>query len=151
MTPQEALDGFKRLQAKYPGTRYKGADLNEVWPQLLTCSNEAFERAVGILLKNSRFLPRAEYVLERTKTWEEQLQSHRQRAPQSVEDGDEGKEALRVLRAEIEGTISRAEAVAAMYRMSQRFGKMEYAAQARLWEKTLNQEATHDQRPGADV
>jgi len=141
MTPQEALDGFKRLQAKYPGTRYKGADLNEVWPQLLTCSNEAFERAVGILLKNSRFLPRADYVLERSLAWDETLQSHRRMAPQIDDTGDEGKEALRVLRGEIEGTISRAEAVAAMYRMSEQYGKMEYAAQARLWEKTLNQEA----------
>lgn len=141
MTPQDALDGFKRLQEKFPGSRYKGADLNEVWPDLLACPREAFERAVGILLKNSRFLPRADYVLERTQAWADQMQQEARIKPQDSDTGgDAGKEALRILRDEAEGTISRAEGIRRLNAMSQQFGKMEYAALARFWEKSLVQE-----------
>lgn len=141
MTPQDALDGFKRLQEKFPGSRYKGADLNEVWPALLACPPEAFEWAVGILLKNSRFLPRADYVLERTQAWAAEQQVLARKTPLVIDGGDEGKEAMQIIIGEIDGSISRAEGVSRLYRMSERYGKMEYAAQARNWEKTLNQEA----------
>lgn len=139
MTPSEILDGFRQLQAKHPGQKYRGADLNAVWPQLLGCSPRAFATAVGIMLKHSRRLPEADYVLAQTLKWEQ----GEELAPRAGLNPDtHAREALRLTRGRLDGTIDPQEYVAGLYQLSEISGCSEYAETARRAEAGMKSQPT---------
>lgn len=152
MTAAEALEGFKRLQESFPGRRYKGAELNAVWPQLLLCRRESFERAVGTWIRRGKFLPATDYILAKTREFEEG-RGESVTEDELVPGGNEceGTAAIRLMRQLHDGVITEAEWIAGMYRMSTVYGKAEYAQSARWLELKREQEAlSHDDGSGAD-
>jgi hypothetical protein len=139
MTSQDALAGFHRLQTKFKESRYRGADLNPIWADLLQYRVEAFEKAIGVMLMHSQFLPAPWYVLDQTRQWESKIGQGDLAAAESgaLSSASVAKESLRLSRGYLEGTLPLREYVAGLYLLSKRTGCVEYAEEAMRKEKTL--------------
>jgi hypothetical protein len=149
MTGREILEGFAVLQRKFPGRRYRGADLNPVWPQLLACSRPAFERTVGILIKHARALPPAAQVLEKAMAWEKAMRGEgpepaSEEEPRAGEEKkpeeDPGAAAIRLMQEILENRINLQAAIEQLYRMSESPAGSEYAEMARRLEARKDQQ-----------
>ena len=139
MTSKDALAGFQRMQNHFGQKRYKEADLNPVWLDLLSCSVEAFEKAIGVLIMHGKFLPSPDYVLEQTRQWERRLRAESRLAPESRVEGL-GSESIRLTRGYLDGTLRLRDYIAGLYLLSERTGNVEYAQEARRKEKILNEQ-----------
>ncbi len=133
MTSQEAEAGFRTLAQKF-NTGYLGRDLNPIWAELLTYPVECFERALGICLKNCRRLPSADYVLEQTRYWTGMMYAEFE-AEKSLDTGESGAEALKIIQGVIQGEITPGQASTRLYQLSEKYGNAEYAQAARRYER----------------
>lgn len=133
MTAEEAIGGFQALSRHFR-QGYKWGDLQPIWPDLLQCSPQALVRVVGILKKNGRQLPSPGYVLQQVQWWEMNLapriEVEKVREEKHTDPDAEGREALQLMKARINGEISQEEQVQRLYRMSEKYGQPGYAVQA---------------------
>lgn len=135
MTAREVLAGFNKLQRAYPsGKKYQVEDLQTVWPELLSCSSVAFDRAVGSIVKGSRFLPQPDYVLQRT------LQMQRavgQRVAPDFDSADPAYKSMNLVQMRLRGSLSDRDYIEELFAMSELHRLVTYAVEARRAEKQL--------------
>lgn len=141
MTSQEALAGLSRLQVRFKPHRYRGADLNPVWGELLQCRVGAFNQAVGWLEMNAKFLPRPDYLLEWTRFWEKRMEAGEARpiSEQKLDAETAAKRSLALVRGYLAGSLPLADYALELYQLSDQTGSAEYAEAAQRAELVLVQ------------
>lgn len=150
MTSEEAMEGLRTLSRRF-GKPYKGGEINPVWQRLLLCTNDAYVRAVGIMLKRGNRLPDPDYLVAQTEEWEKRLRGEepqREHPQPRVKLAGEEKDAARLLCQWHSGEIGGREYVERLHRMAEKYGAHEYAETAREHEDFMEKEGETDGEDG---